>query len=87
MHAVHHRQRLVRDLQPQYRQRDQYPVGEYQLMAVAGAFRALALAAAARAKARFPAGLPGPGEFSDQPAQVMTGDLGEGRMTQGRRSP
>jgi hypothetical protein len=51
VHAVHHRQRLVRDLQPQYRQRDQYPVGEYQLMATAGAFRALALAAAARAKA------------------------------------
>jgi hypothetical protein len=46
------RQRSVRDLQPQHRQRDQHPVGEHQFMAPAGALRAAALLAAAAALVR-----------------------------------
>jgi hypothetical protein len=40
VHPVHHRQRGVRDLQPQHREGDQHPVGEHQLMARASALRA-----------------------------------------------
>ena len=87
VHAVHHRQRGVRDLQPQHRQRDQHPVGEHQLMIPAGACRPAALAAAAAAQVRLPARLPRAGQLSHKPAQVMTGDPGEGRMTQGRTGP
>ena len=87
VHAVHHRQRGVRDLQPQHRQRDQHPAGEHQFMAPAGALRAAALLAAAAAQVRLPARLPRAGQLSHEPAQVMTGDTGEGRMTQGRTSP
>jgi len=87
VHAVHHRQRGVRDLQPQHRQGHQHPVGEHQVVATAGARRAQPVPAAAIPQARFPASLPRPGQLGDQPAQVMTGDPDEGRMTQGRTSP
>jgi hypothetical protein len=53
-------------------------------MTAAGALRAAALTAA---QVRLPARLPRAGQLSHEPAQVMTGDPGEGRMTQGRTSP
>lgn len=46
-----------------------------------------AVATAALAQPRLPVCLPRPGQFSDQSAQVVTGDPDEGRMTQGRTSP
>jgi hypothetical protein len=87
VHPVHLRQRGVRDLQPQHRQRDQHPVGEHQLKAPAGALRAAALVAAAPPQVSVPARLPGTGQLGHQAPQVMTGDPGEGTMTQGRASP
>jgi len=87
VHPVHHRQRGVRDLQPQHRQGDQHPVGEHQVVAAASALGALPVPAAAAAQVRFPAGLPGPSQLGDDPAQVATGDPDEGRMAQGRASP
>ena len=77
----------MRDLQPQHRQRDQHPAGVYQLMAAAGALGAQPVVAAALAQVRFPACLPRAGQLGHEPAQVMTGDPDEGRMTQGRTSP
>ena len=87
VHPEHHRQRGVRDLQPQHRQRDQHPVGEHHLLAAAGAFGAAPVSAPPLAEGRFPARLPRASQFGHQPPQVMTGDPGEGRMTQGRTSP
>jgi hypothetical protein len=87
VHAVHHRQRGVQDLQPQDRQGDQHPVGEHQRVAAAGSVSAQPVSAAPLAERRFPARLPRAGQPGHEPAQVMTGDPGEGRMTQGRTSP
>jgi hypothetical protein len=77
----------VRDLQPQYREGDQDPVGEHQLMIPAGACRPAALLAAAAAQVRLPPCLPRAGQSGYHLAQVMTGDPGEGRMAQGRTGP
>ncbi len=87
VHAVHLRQRGVRDLQPQHRQRDQHPVGEDQLVAPAGAVGAAPVSAPPPAKVRLPARHPRAGQLGHYLAQVMTGDTDEGRMAQGRTSP
>ncbi len=87
MHVIHLRQRGVRDLQPQYREGDQHPVGEHQLMAAAGAVGAAAVSAPPLTQVRLPARLPRAGQFGYHLAKVMTGDPGEGRMAQGRTSP
>ena len=87
VHAIHHRQRGVRDLQPQHRQGHQHPVGECQVLAAPGARSPQPVPAAAGTQVRLPAGLPRAGQLSHDPAQVVTGDPGEGRMAQGRTSP
>ena len=87
MHAIHHRQRGVRDLQPQHRQGHQHPVGEGQVLAAPGARGPQPVPATAGTQVRLPAGLPQAGQLSHDPAQVVTGDPGEGRMAQGRTSP
>lgn len=87
VHPVHDRQRGVRDLQPQHRQRDQYRVDEHQVPAQSGARRAQPAPAAALTQVRLPAGLPRAGQFGDYAAQVVTGDPDEGSMAQGRTSP
>ncbi len=87
VHAIHLRQRGMRDLQPQHREGDQHPVGEHQLMAPPGALRAAALPAAALTQVRLPPRRPRAGQLGYHLAQVMAGDPGEGRMTQGRTSP
>ena len=63
------------------------PVGEHQVMTPPGALRAAAFRAPPLAQRRCPPRLPRPGQLGDQPAQVVTGDPGEGRMSQGRTSP
>ena len=87
VHAIHHRQRGVRDLQPQHRQGHQHPVGEGQVLAAPGARGPQPVPATAGTQVRLPAGLPRAGQLSHDPAQVVTGDPGEGRMAQGRTSP
>ena len=87
VHPVHDRQRGVRDLQPQHRQRDQYRVDEHHVPAQSGARRAQPAPAAALTQVRLPAGLPRAGQFGDYAAQVVTGDPDEGSMAQGRTSP
>ena len=87
VHAIHHRQRGVRDLQTQHRQRDQHPVGEHQAGPRPAPAARRPVTAAALPQAGLAAALPRPGEFGDQPAQVVTGDPDEGRMAQGRTGP
>ena len=88
VHAIHHRQRGVRDLQPQHRQGHQHPVGEGQVLAAPGARGPQPVPATAGTQVRLPAGLHGPPRAAGRdPAQVVTGDPGEGRMAQGRTSP
>ena len=77
----------MRDLQPQDREGDQHPVGEDQVVAAASSPRAAPVSAAPLAERGVPAGLPRAGQLGHEPAQVVTGNPGEGRMTQGRTSP
>jgi hypothetical protein len=66
VHAVEHRQRGVRQLEPQDHQRDDHPVREHQLMVRACAFGAQPVPPAAAPQPRLLLRQPRPGELFDQ---------------------
>ena len=85
VHAVEHRQSLVRQGQPQPGQGAQHPVAQGQGFGVSGAGPAVTIPVAASAvQAPFPGGCEWFGKFGDEPVQVVAGDAGEDRMRQGR---
>ena len=85
VHAVPHREGLVRHCQPQPGQGDQQPVAQGQGWRVSGAGPAVTVPLATSAvQPTFPRRAERCCQFGDKSVQVVAGDAGEDRMGQGR---
>jgi hypothetical protein len=87
VHAIQHRQGLVRELEAQHHQRRQHPVAEGQPRLGPGTSSTTAPMAAALGEGAFVPRRPGVGQLDDKVAEVLPGEPGKARMGQGRTGP
>ena len=87
VHPVEHRQRGVRELEPQHDQGGDHPVSERQLMIWAGAFGAQPVPPTPGPQPRLLLRQPRRREFLNQLAQLAAANPGADTMRQGRAGP